>query len=241
MTPEDSQPGAEPVVVLSYRLWRDKRGANQATVGRSLLVDGKRYTVIGIIPAEFQFAPSWMTKAALWTPLVLEPRCLDRAGRSLRVFGRLNDGVNPRTAQAEIDGICARLALEYPKTNAKLTATVIPLREKVTGAVRPTLIALLGVVGFVLAIACANMANLMLARSTARHREIAVRAALGASRIRIIRLLLTESAAPAVGGGRAGLVLAASGVQLLLGIRPQKLCRGRSKSTLMGLRSHWRF
>ncbi len=172
------------------------------------------------MPEGFQFAPFWMTKAAMWTQLILEPRRLDRGGRSLRVFGRLKDGADLRTAQAEIDGICARLAQEYPKTNAKLTATVLPLQEKVVGSVRPTLIALLGTVGFVLLIACANVANLMLARSTARQREIAVRAALGANRARLIRMLLTESASLAILGGIAGLALAAWGVKILLGVLP---------------------
>jgi predicted permease len=220
ITPDDARPGAEAVIVLSYGLWRSKLGADPAILGRTLLVDGNRYTVVGIMPEGFQFAPFWMTKAAMWAPLILEPRPLDRGGRSLRVFGRLKNGVDLRTAQAEIDGICARLAKEYPKTNAKLTATVLPLQEKVVGSVRPTLIALLCTVGFVLLIACANVANLMLARSTARQREIAVRAALGATRARLIRMLLTESAILAILGGIAGLALAAWGVKILLGVLP---------------------
>ncbi len=220
ITPHDALPGAEPVVVLSFHLWRDKFGADEAILGKTVLVDGKRYTVTGVMPEGFQFAPFWMTKAAMWAPLNLESRRLDRGGRSLRVFGRLKDGVDLRTAQAEIDAITARLELEYPKTNAKLTATVLPLRDKVVGSVRPTLIALFGTVGFVLLIACANVANLMLARSTRRQREIAVRAALGASRARLIRMLLTESATVAILGGIAGLALAAWGVQLLMGVLP---------------------
>ena len=156
-------------------------------------MNGESYTVTGVMPESFRFAPFWATNVEVWVPLLLDKRLNDRGGRSLRIFARLRDGVPLDQAQAEIDVICRRLAQQYPMTNKDMTAEVIPLQEKVVANIRPTLLVLLGTVGFVLLIACSNVANLMLVRANGKKKETAVRLALGSSRWRLIRQSLVES------------------------------------------------
>lgn len=219
--PNEDQAASTRVLVMRHRLWQRRFGGDPALLGRAVMLDGKDYIVIGIMPETFAFAPFWATKAEMWTPLALDGRKQDRGGRSLRVFGRLKDGVDLKMAQAEMDTVSYRLAQQYPKTNAKVFPKMTPLHEMVVGNIRPTLLVLLGTVGFVLLIACANVANLMLARVTARRREIAVRMAIGASRAQLMGQLLTESTLLAVLGGALGVFVAYWGVTLLSAMLPE--------------------
>ncbi len=219
--PDEDQPGAHTVALLSHGLWERRFGADPGILGREITLSGVAYTVIGVMPADFRFAPFWQTQAELWAPLSLRKRLQDRDGRSLRVFARLREGVSVRRAQAEMDIVAKRLAAAYPQTNAKLGITVLPLHEKVVGPIRSTLFILLGTVTFVLLIACANVSNLLLARAIARRKEMALRLAVGASRLRLIRQLLTESVFLAVLGGGAGFLLARWGVALLVASLPK--------------------
>ena len=175
------------------------------------------------MPRDFKFAPFWATKAQLWAPLALGSRLTDRGGSSLRVFARLKPGVTLEQAQAEMAGITGRLEREFPGTNQDMQ--VVSLREKVVGNIRPALLVLLGAVGFVLLIACANVSHMLLARAAARREEIALRTALGAGRWDVFRQLLTESVALALMGGSAGLLLAVWGVRVLLAISPAAIPR----------------
>ena len=163
--PEEQQAGREHEVVLSYPLWQSHFAANPEIIGRSVTLSGETYTVIGVMPRDFKFAPFWAT-AQLWAPLALGSRLTDRSGDSLRVFARLKPGVTLEKAQAEMAGITGRLEREFPGTNQDIQ--VISLREKVVGDIRPALLVLLGAVGFVLLIACANVGHMLLARAAAR-------------------------------------------------------------------------
>ena len=177
------------------------------------------------MPPSFEFAPFWATGAELWSPLDLTPRANDRGGQSLRVFARVKPGVTQAQAQAEVATIFRRLEQEYPEANKGLTLAVEPLHEKVVGKTRPALMILFGAVGFVLLIACANVANLMMARAASRQKEIALRTALGASSARITRQLLTESVMIALVGGALGLLLGMAGIKALLSFGPTSLPR----------------
>jgi putative ABC transport system permease protein len=213
--PEDFQAGKDRVVLLSYRLWQRRFNGDRGILGQKLLLNNEAYTAIGVMPPKFRFAPFWVTQAEMWAPQDPAARAEERTVHSLRAFARLLPGVNLKQAQAEMDAICSRLAKAYPDADAGFTVRVDPLLEKVIGNVRPALLIILGAVGFVLLIACANVANVQLARALARTREIAVRTALGAGRMRIVRQLLTESVVLALVGGTAGLLLAIWGVDWL--------------------------
>ena len=214
---EECRPGHGRVVILSHRLWLSHFNADPAIIGKSVSVDGERYTVIGIMPARFRLTTF---DAALWTPLIFTPQQLSPSGRSkliLSVLARLKPGVSPQQAQAEMTAIAQRLEDRYPETNKDRTARVMPLQEFMIldANVRPALLLLMGAVVFVLLIACANIANLILARNAARQRELVIRAAVGAGRLRLVRQLLTESLLLGVMGAAIGLLLAVLGMELL--------------------------
>jgi predicted permease len=216
----DDEPGSNRVVVLGHAIWQRRFGADPSIVGRSLSLDGQSHLVVGVMPPRFRFAPFWQTRAELFVPLPLSHRLDDRGGRSLRLFARLRAGVSVEQAQAEMSAIAANLERAYPKTNARLDITVRPLLDKVVSGIRSTLVALMGMVTFVLLIACANVANMLLARASGRQREIAIRVAIGATRARVIRQLLSESLLLAAAGAAAGLAVATWGVQWLLAMLP---------------------
>jgi putative ABC transport system permease protein len=219
LTGED-QPGAERVLVIGYGLWQRQFGGNPAVVGQTIQLTDRNYTIVGVMPPQFQFAPFWQTQAEMWTPLVLGGRVTDRAGSSLRLFARMRGGVSVAQAQAQMNTVARRLAAAYPTTNANLGIDVMSLHEKVVGAIRPTLLLLLATVVFVLVIACADITNLFLTRAVTRRKEIAVRLAIGASRMRIVRQLAGESLVLALLGGAGGLLLARLSLSLLAAMLP---------------------
>ena len=211
---EDRQ-GNNRVVVLSHGFWKRHLGANPEVLGRTLTLDGQPHTIIGVAPEHFRF----LWNAELWAPLATDAQ-LGRRSDFLTVIGRLGPGATVERAQAELTAVASRLEQQYPDTNTRWTAQVVPLHEELVGEARPALLIFMGAVGLVLLIACANVANLMLARSSRRQRELAVRAALGASRGRLIRQMLTESVLMALLGGMLGLLLAVWGID---GLRTAQL------------------
>ncbi len=225
-TAEESTAGAPNVVVLGHSIWQQAFAGNSKIVGQQILLSGRSYTVLGVMPPGWNF-PVAEDRTEYAMPLQpLTPDQVTRRGSSfLKIIGRLKPGVMPRQAEAEMAPIAARLAEEYPDYNLNRGLRVIPLLEDVVGNVRPALLVLSGAVALVLLIACANVANLLLARAAARSREIGIRTALGASRFLIVRQLLTESLLLALLGGACGLLLAVWGVDVLRALGPQNVPR----------------
>ena len=219
----EDQKGAEHEVVLSYRLWQRRFNGDPHGLGKPILLDGESFTIIGVMPASFKFAPFWATHAELWVPLAFGDRIHERGGNSLRIFARMKPGVPLTAARAEVAAITGRLDVQYPGTNRHVVVT--PLKENVVGKVETPLMIVLCGVGFVLLIACANVAHMLLARTSGRQLEIAVRTALGASRSRVMAQVLTENLLLASLGAAAGLLLALGGVKALVALSPADIPR----------------
>jgi putative ABC transport system permease protein len=220
----EDRPGADGVTVISHALWQRRFGGDREVVGRSITIDGRTLTVIGVASRDFHFPE----RADIWMPVshdaadVLENRGLHAYG----VIGRLARGGTIDRAAANLRSIASRLGGEYPATNKAWGIALAPLHQSLVQSVRPTLLVLLGAVSFVLLIASANVANMMIARTVARRHELSIRTALGASRWRLVRQLLTESLLLALAGGALGLALAAWGVDVLLALAPESLPAG---------------
>ncbi len=211
---ENETPALSQVSVLSYALWQRRFGGDSTIVGKKITLDSKTYEVIGVMPPDFSFPQ----RSEAWVPMNFEagPEMKQRRAHFLRPIGKLKPGATIEQAQADTDAIARRLEAEFPATNTGWNLRLIPLQEQLVGNIRPTLFILFGAVGFVLLIACANVANLLLVRAAAREREIALRTALGAGRARIVRQMITESVLLAVVGGGFGALLAVWGVELLV-------------------------
>jgi putative ABC transport system permease protein len=228
--PDEDKPSATGrVVVLSHRLFQTRFGGDPSILNQRVTLDGVSFTVVGVMPASFEF-PIQNEPVELWTTIAgdssgVEPITTQRGAHFLNVIGRLKPNVTAEQAQGELNTIAARLEQQYPDTNAQRGLRLESALNALVGDVRPALLILLGAVACVLLIACANVANLLLARATSRHKEMALRAALGASRVRVIRQLLTESVLLSLVGGAAGLLLAVWWSDLLIALGKEDIPR----------------
>jgi predicted permease len=231
LRPAEDQVGAQPVALISGGFWKRKFGSSPDAVGKTLTLNGVGYTVVGVIPADFRYQSGNFHNSDIYVPIgqwndsTFRDR---RTGMGMDAVGRLMPGVTLQQAQADMDAVAQRLAEVYPNADKGSGITLLPLKQDVVGDIRPFLLVLLAAVGFVLLIACVNVANLLLARSTGRTREFAIRAALGASRGRVIRQLLTESLVLSCVGGGLGLLLAAWGTQAAIKLVPEALPSAQS-------------
>src|SRR5262249_26734388 len=218
--PEEGQQGHDNVVVLSFGLWQRRFSADPGIVGKIITLNGRSNEVIGIMPAGVQFVLKFGSivgkRPDIWVPMTFGPNSRVRTGRYMLAIAKLKSGVTIQQAQNEMDALGVSLEEQYPDFNKGWGINVFPLREELVGEIRPALLLLFGAVGFVLLIACANVANLLLARGASRQKEMAIRTALGAARARIIRQVHTESCVMGLVGGSLGLLLAVWGIDVLL-------------------------
>jgi putative ABC transport system permease protein len=215
----EDTPNGPRVTVLTYGYWQRRFGGDNGVLGRAITINGESYTIVGVLPASFQFA---LRNSDLWLPYQPTQNQLTRRFlHGTNLIARLKPGVTAEQAQSEMNIIASRIELQFNDSHAGTIARVVPLQEEIVGTVRPILLVLLAAVAFVLLIACANVASLVLTRSLARQKEVAVRAALGASRWRVVRQLLTESLLLSLAGGAAGLFIAYWGVPALVATLPE--------------------
>ena len=231
-SPEEDQPGRNHVIILSDDVWRQRFNAAPDIIGRSVRLSQESYTVVGVMPPGFNFPLKLATTAKLpsqqmgyWYPLGLNINKLSRAEAGYSAIARLKPGVSVEQAQAELSQIAARLSQDFPQTNADREVRVVSLKDQFVGDVRLTLLILLGAVGLVVLITCANIANLLLVRADGRRREMAIRQSLGAGRLRLMRQAATESLLLAVAGGAVGLIIARLSLPFLLRLSPQAIPR----------------
>ena len=216
---EDNQPGRDHVALISYSYWQANFGGDANVVGQPMTLDNEIFTLVGVLPPSTDSLPFGRFK--IWAPVSVDPdQFLERHHRNRRVYARLKPGVSIKEAQAEMDSIGQQLAAQYPKDNAGFSVSVSSLQGVQVADVRPTLLVLLGAVSLLLLIACANVANLMLARAATRRKEFAIRAALGAGRLALIRQLITEALVLALVGGAVGILLAFWMVDLFVALSP---------------------
>jgi putative ABC transport system permease protein len=220
---EEDQPGRNRVAVLSHGLWQRRFGGDSSILGKTVIVDGNSFTVVGVTSPDFRLPD---TPSELWMPYTLDAKELSQRGfKTLRVIGHLKPGVTLEQAAGEMRSIAAHIEQQYADTNSGWSTKIVPLRDQLVGNIGPTLWTLLGAVVFVLLIACANVANLLLARAGNREKEIALRTAIGANPLRLVRQLLTESVLLGLAGGLVGLALAAWSVSILEQFGPSSLPR----------------
>jgi putative ABC transport system permease protein len=220
--PDEERPGSAPVCILSDGLWKGRFGSDPKILGKAVTLNSEMWTVVGVMPAGFRFPQS----VDLWVPAMVRSTArTKRAQHYLGVIARLKPGFSLDHAQAESDALTRRMELQFPETNAGLGVRLVPLHTQITGNIRPALLVLFGATAFVLLIACTNLANLLLVRATVRQAEMSLRLALGASRTRLVRQLLTESALLGLLSGVLGLILAFAGTRLLLNHSPSNFPR----------------
>jgi putative ABC transport system permease protein len=215
----EDRPGGERIAVIGYGLWQRRFGSDPNVIGQAVTLDGGRYTIIGVMPQGFKYPE----ETEVWRPLGWDPARHSRNARFFEVVARLKEGVSPEQAQSEMSALAGRIAQEHPQSNSDWDVSIISLHDQIVGNYQTSLWIMLGAVGFVLLIACANVANLLLARAEAREKEVCIRLALGAGRLRLIRQFLVESALLSLAGSAVGLALAYFGGNLLMQYNPVKV------------------